>query len=137
MPTMASKKTRAITTNKRWMIYVILIAFASWAGLWGITYLPINGTSKSVFFVLLFSAITSTMMPVVSYLNARFGKFSNVRTYGVRFVRQSIWIGLFLAVTAWLQMQRALNATLALILMAVLVLIETFMITREAPSEEL
>ena len=77
------------------------------------------------------------MMPVVSYLNARFGKFSNVRTYGERFVRQSIWIGLFLAVTAWLQMQRALNATLALILMAVLVLIETFMITREAPSEEL
>jgi len=121
--------------SKHWMLYVVFVALVSWVGLWGVVMsLPVNGTTHTLFLFLLFSAITSTVMPPVSYLNTRFAKFRNRRTYWVRFVRQSIWCGAFVVVVAWLQMQRVLSATLALILMAVFVLIETFLVTREIPA---
>ena len=85
------------------------------------------------FFGLLFLAIVSTFMPAIAYLNARFGRFSNARIYQLRFVRQSIQIGTFVVVVAWLQMQRALTLTITLILIGVLVLSEMFFITREPP----
>ena len=99
--------------------------------------LPISSTTKMLFFGLLFAAVTTTMMPVVAYLNARFGRFRDARLYRVRFVRQSIWIGLFASVVAWLQARRMLEVTVGVILLAVLVLIEAFMITRENPVDDL
>jgi hypothetical protein len=75
-------------------------------------------------------------MPPIAYLNTRFGKCPAQRTYQARFVRQSIWLGLFCVVSGWLQAKRILTATLALILVAVFFLTETFLITRESPSSK-
>ncbi len=123
-------------TNKRWMLYAILVALLSWAGWWSVVQLPINDLTKALFFALLFIAIGSTLMPAIAYLNARFGRFHDRRTFAVRFVRQSLMVGGFVVVVAWLQMQRVLSPTLALIVMAVLVLTETFLVTRDTPTEE-
>ena len=116
------------------MPYAVLTALLAWAGLWGVVQLPITDASKVIFFVLLFIAITSTTMPPVAYLNARFGQIGSQRIYRARFIRQSIWMGTFVVIAGWLQTRRMLTVTLALILLAVLALTETFLITREAPS---
>lgn len=122
--------------NKRWMLYAIFVTLLAWTGWWSIIQLPINDLTKTLFFVFLFVAIGSTLMPALAYLNARFGRFHDKRVYRLRFVRQSIFGGVFAIVLSWLQMRRVLSSTLALILMAVFVLVETFLVTRETPPKE-
>jgi hypothetical protein len=121
--------------DKRWMLWAILIALLAWSVLWSVIQLPVNALTKGLFFVSLFVAISATLMPAIAYLNARFGHFQNRRVYQARFARQSVFTGAFIVAVAWLQMQRALSPTLALIMMAVFVLTETFLITREAPAD--
>lgn len=134
---MATKKSKQVSGSKRWILYVVLIALLSWLGMLSVIQLSITPATKTLFFSLLFAAVTTTTMPVVAYLNARFGKFRDPRLYRVRFVRQSIWLGVFAAVVAWLQARRMLDATVGLILLAVLALIEAFMITRDNPVDDL
>jgi hypothetical protein len=122
-------------TDKRWMLWVILVALISWSALWSVIQLPVNGLTKALFFASFFVAISATLMPAIAYLNARFGRFQNKRVYQMRFTRQSLFGGAFLAVVAWLQVQRALSPTLALIMLAVFALTETFLITREMPAD--
>jgi hypothetical protein len=129
-----SKEFDPSNTSRQWVFYVVAIGLLSWAGLWGVIQLPITEPTRVIFFFLLFVAVTSTAMPPISYLNARFGRCRNQRTYQVRYVRQSVWLGSFVAIAGWLQMRRLLTATLALILMAVFVLTETFLLTREGAS---
>ena len=102
-------------------------------GLWGVVQLPITNASQVVFFALLFIATACTVRPPIAYLTVRFAHRGNLRTQQVRFVRQSIWLGVFVVIAGWLQTRRILTVTLALILMAVLALTETFLITREVP----
>jgi hypothetical protein len=123
-------------SDKRWMWYVFLFAVLSWLGLWTLVQLPVTGPTRVLFFVLLLTGITSTTMPPIAYLNARFGRFRNQRTFRARFIRQSIWLGLLIVVLGWLQMRRILSTTLAMILTAVFALIETFILTREHPQSK-
>jgi hypothetical protein len=121
--------------DKRWMLWVILIALIAWSALWSVIQLPVNGLTKTLFFASFFTAISTTLMPAIAYLNARFGRFQSQRVYQARFTRQSLFSGAFIAIVAWLQTQRALTPTLALIMLAVFVLTETFLITREMPAD--
>jgi hypothetical protein len=121
--------------DKRWMLWVILVALIAWSALWSVIQLPVNNLTKALFFVSFFVAISTTLMPAIAYLNARFGRFQSQRVYQARFTRQSLFSGAFIAIVAWLQMQRALSPTLALIMLAVFVLTETFLITREMPAD--
>lgn len=121
-------------SDKRWMWPVILIAVFSWLGLWGLVQLPITAPTRTLFFVVLLSGITSTTMPPIAYLNARFGRFRDQRTFQARFIRQSLWLGLLIVLLGWLQMRRILTTTLAMIMTAVFALIETFILTREHPT---
>lgn len=129
-------KFDASQANKRWISVAVLAALFSWAGWWSVLQLPINGLTKGLFFVLLFVAVAATLMPALAYLNARFGRFVSPRVYQMRFVRQSLLAGAFAVASAWLQMQRVLSSSLFLILLAVFVLVETFLITREMPPQE-
>lgn len=133
---MTKAKFVPIAEGKRRMPYMVLGIVASWLGMWGVLRLPVNATTKVLFFIALFCVVTTMVMPAAAYLNARFGRCTERRVYQGRFVRQSIWVGLYTGVVAWLQMQRVLNLMLALILIAAFALIETFLITREGPAEE-
>jgi hypothetical protein len=121
-------------SSKRWMLYAILAAVLLWLGLWGVIQLPITGITRTLFLLVLAGAIATTAMPPVAYMNARFGRCNNERVFHARFVRQSIWLGLLVSVLGWLQMRRILSMTLALILIAVFVLTETFLLTRDRPG---
>ena len=50
-------------------------------------------------------------------------------------VRQSIWIGLFVVMCAWLQMPRVLNLPVAFFLGLVFIVIEVFLRSREIRNE--
>ncbi|MBN1935951.1 MAG: hypothetical protein JW934_14870 [Anaerolineae bacterium] len=121
------------TENKRWVLYALFVAVIAWLALWSVTQLPVGGLTKVLFFVALFFAITGTLMPAIAYLNARFGSASP-GMYRFRFIRQSGQIGFMAVIIAWLQMLRVLDWTLALIVIGVFALIETFLITRESPG---
>jgi hypothetical protein len=122
--------------DRRWVFGVVFLSILSWLSMWGLVQLPITAPTRALFFVVLFGGIASTATLPVAYLNARFGRCPDRRTFYARFVRQSIWLGLLIVVLAWLQMRRILTATLALILTAVFVLTETFLLTRERPPED-
>ncbi|MFN2156265.1 MAG: hypothetical protein ACK2UX_13595 [Anaerolineae bacterium] len=121
--------------DKRWMLWAILVALLAWSAMWSVIQLPVNTLTKVLFFVALLVGISATLMPAIAYLNARFGRFQSKRVYQVRFARQSLFSGALVVVVAWLQMQRSLSPTLALIVVAVFILTETFLITREAPAD--
>ena len=129
-----SKEYDPANASKQWMFYAVTASVLSWAGLWGMIQLPVTQPTRVVFFFLLFAAVTSTTMPPIAYLNARFGRCRDQRTYQIRYIRQSVWLGLFVVIAGWLQMRRLLTTTLALIVMAVFVLTETFLLTREGAS---
>lgn len=131
-----AKKPDQAGPSRRWITVAVLVALLAWASLWGVVQLPITSASQVIFFTMLFVATASTVMPPVAYLNARFAQDSNPRTRRVRFVRQSIWLGIFVVIAGWLQTRRVLTVTIALILIAVLALTETFLITREVPLSD-
>ncbi len=122
--------------NRRGTAYAILLALIGWIGWWAVLQFPINHLTVALFYVALFVAIGATLMPAVAYLNVRFGRFESKQVFQRRFVRQSVLGGLFVVILAWMQMQRMLTSTLALILLSVFVLTETFLVTREMPSKD-
>lgn len=80
-----------------------------------------------LFFMLWFVALTGTAVPFVNFLNRRFlGRYPSE---GVA-LREAIWVGLFGATCAWLQLGRALNWATGLLLAAALMAIEAFLILR-------
>jgi hypothetical protein len=112
-------------------ISVFLAVFA-WLGLYFLmnSFSPTTST-RSLFFPLLFVALTTTFVPGAFYLNYRFAKPKGQTVNNWRPIRQSGWAALFLVLCAWLQMLRALNWVIALLVLAVFSLIEIFILTRE------
>jgi len=109
-----------------------LMAAAGWIGLWLLltTTLP-TAFPRWLFFVCLYLAVTGTALPFVRYLNMRFAhEDAEPPTAGV-ILRQSIWIGMFVAACAWLQIPRVLNPVIAIFLAISLTVIEVFLRVRE------
>lgn len=109
----------------------ILMAITGWGGLWLLvtTTLP-TAFPRWLFFVFLYLAITGTVLPFVRFLNMRFSRSDSPPSSGV-ILRQSIWVGLFAAACAWLQIPRVLNPVIAFFLAISLTVIEVFLRVRE------
>ncbi len=104
------------------------LAIAGWAGVIYLVNLTIPTVGpRWLFFAVWFTALTGTAIPFARYLNLRFGK--SLPPEGV-LLRQSIWVGLFGATCAWLQLGRALNWATGLLLAAALIAIEIFLLLR-------
>ncbi len=101
---------------------------------WVLLYRLIVGSpplafARWLFFILLYMAITGTVLPFIWYLNQRFSRFYPA-TGGI-LLRQSMWFGLFSVTAAWLQMTRALSGPIAFFLALSMIVIETFLRLRE------
>ena len=68
-----------------------------------------------LFFFLVVLALTGTSLPFTAFLNRRF--LSTPPATSIVILRQAIWIGVYGAVLAWLQIGRVLTAALALLLL--------------------
>jgi hypothetical protein len=113
------------------------LTVVGWGGLFQLitTALPRIGGELWLFFVLLQIAVTGTVLPLVRFLNVRFTPISqDVPPAGV-IVRQSVWVGLFCVMCAWLQIPRALSLPLMAFIAVVFLVVEIFLRTREIAAE--
>jgi len=108
------------------------LAVFAWLGLYFLMdSLSPKTPARSLFFPLLFVALTTTFVPAAFYLNYRFARPKGQAVSNWRPIRQSGWAAMFLVLCAWLQMLRALNWIIAALVLAVFSLIEVFILTRE------
>ena len=104
------------------------LALVGWAGVVLIFLnLPFNPGSLWLVYVAWFMALTGTALPFIHYLNRRFARTMPSEKV---MLRQAMWVGVFGAVCAWLQIPRALNLILALLVAAALIAIEVFLLLR-------
>ncbi len=108
----------------------LALALIGWGGL----YLVINMTlpfvwSRWGFFALLLMALTGTALPIVYFLHQRFPEDppadSNV------LIRQAMWVGVYGATLAWLQLGRLVTLYVILGLAGGLIAAEYFIRIRE------
>lgn len=106
-----------------------VLAVGGWVGLYYLVgaLVPSPGP-RWLFFVVGLMAVTGTAAPFVWYLNRRFARRP---VPAAVLIRQSLWVGLFTATCAWLQLARTLNWATALLLAAGLAGIEWFLRLRE------
>lgn len=100
-----------------------MLAAIGWPGL----YLLMQATQPTVgprwlFFFLLTLAVTGTALPFVWLLRRRFAPNSPVPA-GV-LVRQAIWVSLYVGLLVWLQVNRSLELSLAILLGLALIVFE-------------
>lgn len=81
-------------------------------------------------FTFLFLGLAAITVPIAAYFNHRFAKPNWPERDKFRLVRQGAWIGALGVLLAYLQLIRALNLTIAIVLAGVFVLIEAFFLTR-------
>lgn len=107
------------------------LALIGWAGLYGLVNLTdprIGPLPIWAFFVLWLMALTGTAVPFVRYLERRFARAA---APAGMVLRTSIWVGLFGATTAWLQLRDLLNPAILALLLIALVGVEWFLRLRE------
>jgi len=108
----------------------IIMMLTGWGGLYAIltNTTPTGGTRWAFFFVMIL-ALTGTLLPGIAYLHRRFP--SNPPPAPTVIVRQSLWVAVYFATLAWLQIGRVLTPALILLLAIGLVLIEWLLRMRE------
>lgn len=107
-----------------------IYAIVGWTGLVWVfqNTLPKVGP-RWLFYFFWFLALTGTSLPFAAFLNRRFpGKSPATETV---IVRQSIMVGLYGCILAWLQIGRVLTPTLGLMIAVGFILIEFFLRLRE------
>jgi len=113
----------------------IILVVLGWGGL----FLLFQRTMPTVgprwlFFFLWVLALTGTALPGVAFLNRRFPTVPSA-TPGI-IIRESIWVGLYGATLAWLQLGRVLNLALAVLLASGFIAIEILVRLRERSQWE-
>ena len=79
----------------------------------------------------LFLGLSAVSVPFSVYLNNRFAKTGWLERDKGRLLREGAWVGLLGTLLAYLQLIKALNWTITLVLVGVFGLIEAFFLTRE------
>jgi hypothetical protein len=111
-------------------ISALLLMIAGWAGL----YLLLTETlphvwSRWAFFVLVLMGLTGTALPIAYFFHRRFPDAKPAQANVI--VRQALWVGVYGATLAWLQLGRLVTVYLILGLAGGLAAIEYFMRLRE------
>lgn len=111
--------------------FLILVG---WGGIFLLVqnFIPTPGW-RWVFFMLFYMAAAGTSLPFLRLLNHRLvGDFVS----NAVIIRESLWFGLYATTCAWLQIWRALNWPVAILLGMAIVVIEGFLRIRENYYEE-
>jgi hypothetical protein len=119
------------------LVAAVLMIGVGWAGLAYLitTQTPRIGAELWLFFILLHLAVTGTVLPVIRYLNVSLFAGRGIPPGGV-IVRQSVWVGLYVVICAWLQILRALSVPIMFFLASVFLVLEVFLRMREASSDD-
>jgi hypothetical protein len=111
----------------------IVMALLSWGGLYWLitTQQPRIGGQLWLFFLLLSMAVTCTVLPFIRYFNVRFTPLNRELPPSGVIIRQSVWVGLYAAICAWLQIPRVLSLPAATLLAITFIGVEVFLRARE------
>lgn len=118
------------TTFRSYLPSAITLILVGWGGLFLVLYflLPFVWARWS-FFLLAIMALTGTALPVVYFLHRRFPDDPPAASNVI--VRQSLWVGVYGATLAWLQLGRLVTLYVILGLAAGLIAAEYFIRIRE------
>ncbi len=121
------KKEGRVVTSRQLGGLAIGIALLSCGGLGYVilTQSP-SPLTKALFFPLLFLAVASVIIPCLVWLRRRLGQEDEPGVV----LRQGAWAGLYVSLCAGLQLARLLDAIVALVLAAIFVLLEMFLLQR-------
>lgn len=120
---------------------ILIAALTMMLGGWGglvvlVTSRPPRiGAELWLFFILLHLAVTGSVLPAVRFINARLTSLDSDPPPGGIIARQSIWIGLFVVICAWLQILRSLSLPVAFFVALVFIVLEAFLRIREINAE--
>ena len=120
-----------------WVLLSTLLALVSFFLLrYVVTHIWPNGDAvfagpQILFLLLMFVGLSAGTVPAAAYLNYRFAKLGWLERDKNRLLRQGTWVGSLGVVLAYLLLIRALNWTIAAVLVCVFILIEIFFLTRE------
>ncbi len=114
----------------------VIMMLVGWIGLYVLVMntLPL-AFPRWLFFILLFTAVTGTAIPIARTLNIRLTPEPYAIPPGGVILRQGIWCGLFAVVCAWLQIPRVLNGAVAFFLALSFIVIEIYLRLRERAEE--
>ncbi|MBI5353179.1 MAG: hypothetical protein HZB50_11115 [Chloroflexi bacterium] len=117
-------------TFKSYLASIIALIIIGWGGLAALLYFSLPFVwARWGFFVLGIIALTGTSMPFVYFFNQRFPSDPPAESNAI--VRQSIWVGVFFATLAWLQLGRLVTLYVILGLAGGLIAVEYFIRLRE------
>ena len=112
------------------LVVTLVMFIGGWVGLYSIVSftLPTLGPRWAFFFFAVF-ALTGTALPIIYFVNRRF----NVKNFPSAnvIVRQAIWVGVYGAMLAWMQLGRVATINLAAGLAFGFVLVEVLIRMRE------
>ena len=117
-------------SNRRMLLTSLCMAILGWGSLMYFTYaVRPNAFTIGVALVLLFLASLGTVMPILFYLNLRFGDQERHREHPSRPLRQSILLTSYATLCVLLQVLGLLNWAFALFILGAVVMAEVTMIT--------
>lgn len=120
-------------TFRTYLPSTITLVTLGWGGLFLLLYFSLPFVwSRWGFFVLGIMALTGTALPVVYFLHLRFPEDPPAESNVI--IRQSLWVGVYGATLAWLQLGRLVTLYVILGLAGGLVAIEYFIRLREKAS---
>ena len=106
-----------------------------WSGIAALFYLSLPFVwARWGFFVLGIMALTGTILPVVYFLHRRFPTEPPAESNVI--VRQALWVGVYAATLAWLQLGRLVTLYVILGLAGGLIAIEYFIRLREKANRQ-
>lgn len=110
-----------------------IMFLVGWGGLFLLmtTRPPRLGAELWLFFFLGLIAVTGTVLPFVRYIHMRLTPAHVEPLPGGIIVRQSVWIGLYGVIVAWMQVLRVLTPASAFFLATLFIIIEAFLRSRE------
>ena len=107
----------------------LILLLLGWGGLYAITLFTLPFVwARWGFFALWVIALTATSFPVIYFVTTR---FSSEKTEPQVLVRRALWVGVYGATLAWLQLARLVNVYVILGLAFGLVAIESLLRLRE------
>lgn len=109
----------------------IAVGLLAWGGLGYLVYaVPPTLLYRIAFLALLLLATGASSVPVSLLLNRRFATLRRGRDQ-IRALRQSLWVSAFSVLCAWLQMERSLTWSAALVFLGVFALVELLFTARD------
>ena len=117
-------------TFRNYLPSILLLLLLGWGGFFLVLYFSLPFVwARWWFFVLGIMALTGTALPIVYFFHRRFPSEPIIESHVI--VRQSLWVGVYGATLAWLQLGRLVTLYVILGLAGGLIAAEYFIRLRE------